>query len=132
MTTPNARFTGIFIPREILEKEELTFFEMMLLSWIDALYCEQHGGCFASNEYLGKKLRGAKENTIAKSLTRLRKLGLIEDISFDGRKRVIRALISDHVNKIQSRSGLEKNPTRVGKKSNPKLEKNPSPLLYVE
>lgn len=128
---PRPGFTGIFIPVEILEMEELTILEVMLLSWIKQLYCPEHGGCYASNEYLSKKLRGVQPNTIAKSLTKLRSLGLIEDVSFDGRKRVIRALIERHVDKAQSKSALDRNPIGVGQKSNPACDKNPCPS-YIE
>ncbi len=131
MNNPSPRFTGIFIPVEVLEMENLTLFEMMLLSWIDALYCTKHGGCFASNQYLGSKIGNAKENTVAKALTHLRNLGLIENVSFDGRTRVIRALISRHVEKSQSKSGLDKNPIGVGQKSNAECDKNPS-SPYIE
>jgi hypothetical protein len=123
---PNPRFTGIFIPKEILEMSNLSLFEMMLLSWIDALYCPDHCGCYASNDFLGKNINDTKENTVAKAITKLRKLGLIEDVSFDGRIRVIRALINRFVDKKQSKAALDKNPKRVGEKSNPRLEKNPS------
>lgn len=131
MSNPSPRFTGIFIPAEILELESLTLFEMMLLSWIDALYCPEHGGCYASNEYLGQKIRGAKENTVAKAITNLRSMGLIEDVSFDGRQRIIRALINRRIEQTQSKSGLDKNPTRVGQKSNPDMDIHPSsPYIY--
>jgi hypothetical protein len=131
---PKPRFTGIFIPVEILEYEDLSLTEKLLLSWIDALYDEEKGGCFASNEYLADRM-GIKPNTISKSLVKLRKLNLIEDISFDGRERVIRALIGKFVDKNQhspkkSKSDLDKNPSRVGKKSNPEMEKNPSTPIY--
>jgi len=128
--TPKPRFTGIFIPAEILEREELTLMEKFLLSWIDALYCKNHGGCFASNEYLASKL-GAKENTVAKSLTKLRKLNLLADVSFDGRTRVIRATLNEAVAESQSNAGLDKNPKGVGFKSNADMDKNPSsPIIY--
>jgi len=55
--TPKARFTGIFIPVEILEMDDLSPTEWILLSWIDALHDKSHNGCFASNEYLSKNLR---------------------------------------------------------------------------
>jgi hypothetical protein len=131
----SSRFTGIFIPAEILAFEELSLFEMILLATVDSLYCSDHGGCYASNEFLGKRLRGAQENTVSKALTNLRHLGLIEDVSFDGRKRVIRALINKYIDKVQSKSGLDKNPMGVGQKSNPAMDKNPSgvpPVLIIE
>lgn len=109
MDEPRTRFTGIFIPAEILECQELTLFEMLLLSWIDALYCAEHGGCFASNEYLAKKMKGAKVNTVVKALIRLRKLGLIIDVSFNGRRRVIRACIGKAVDQHQSQAACDLN-----------------------
>lgn len=130
MNEPVPRFTGIFIPVEILELKNLSYLEKFLLSWIDALYCKEHGGCFASNEYLANKL-DAKENTISKALTHLRKLKLIKDVSFDGRTRVMKAQINEAVLRGQSKSGLDKNPSRVGQKSKATLEKNPYPS-YIE
>lgn len=131
MSEPKPRFTGIFIPVEILEIEDLSFFDMLLLSWIDALYDHQAGGCYASNKYLGSKLKGAKENTVAKSITKLRQKGLIEDVFFDGRQRVIRALIGRHIDKVQSNADLDKNPRGVGFLSNPELDFCPS-SPYIE
>lgn len=124
MTQPTPRFTGIFIPVEIMEIEGLTLFEERLLSIIDSLYCSDHGGCFASNEYLAEKMKNVKPNTIAKALTKLRKMELIEDISFDGRKRVIRACIGRHVDREQS-SHHPANGSQSGP-SNDALEKNPT------
>lgn len=129
MNNPSPRCSGIFIPIELYEREDLSFFEIHLLSWVDLLYCKKHGGCFASNEYLASKLRNARINTVAKALTALRQKGLIEDVSFDGRKRVIRALINRSVDQSQSKSALDLNPTlnsSIGFLSNPPLEENPS------
>ncbi len=126
MNNPTPRFTGIFIPVEILENKDLTLLEQMLLSWIDALYCHEHNGCYAKNEYFAEKLK-VKENTIAKALTSLRQKGLVIDVSFDGRNRVIKAQIGVYVEKAQSKAGLDLNPKqgwikiqgRVGFLSNP-------------
>lgn len=131
---PVPRFTGIFLPVEILDLEDLTLLEKIMLSWIDALFDSERGGCWASNTYLSKRLQ-AKENTIAKSITKLRSLGLIEDISFDGRERVIRATIGRHIDKCQSKAALEVNPKQpwikiqcsVGEKSNAS-----TPASYIE
>lgn len=134
MSNPSPRFTGIFLPAEILAIPELTLFETILLSWIDALYCPEHKGCYASNEYLGKAIKGTRENTVAKALSNLRKLGLIENVSFDGRTRVIRALIDRYVDRVKSKAGLDKNPIAIGQKSNAELDKNPSgvpPCQYL-
>jgi Helix-turn-helix domain len=130
MNNPTPRFTGIFIPIEILEREDINAFDKVLLSWIDALYCKDHHGCFASNEYLANRLK-VEPNTIAKIITKLRKLNLIEDISFDGRTRVIRALINHHVEEAQRNPALDKNPTPIGRPSNPTLDIRPS-TPYIE
>lgn len=110
---PKARFTGIFIPAELMEIEELSMLELMLLSWIDALHSEKRGGCFAKNEYLAKKLR-VKENTVAKALVHLRDLHLLEQVSFDGRNRVIRSKVDEYKVFVkthsQSNAGLDLNP----------------------
>lgn len=134
--TPTPRFTGIFIPVEILEMSELTLLEQMLLAWIDALYCADRGGCFASNEYLASRLK-VQENTIAKAITRLRSLGLIEDVAFDGRRRVIRALIGKFVDyrhsqkpQSQSNSALDLNPTLGWTKIQPCHGEKSNPPIY--
>lgn len=126
MSNPSPRFTGLFIPVEVLNHPELTLLEQMLLSWVDALYSEAKGGCYASNEYFATKLK-VKENTIAKALTSLRQKKLIEDVSFDGRHRIIRAKIGSYVEKCQSNSALDLNPIGVGFKSNAELDENPKP-----
>jgi hypothetical protein len=109
MNNPTPRFTGIFIPVEVLEHPELTMLEQLLLSWIDALYCKSHKGCYAKNEYFAQRLK-VKENTVAKALTSLRQKKLIEDVSFDGRNRILRAKVGEYVEKAQSKAGLDLNP----------------------
>ncbi len=130
MPTPEARFTGIFIPVEVLEMEELSLFEMILLSWIDAFSTKKYKGCFASNGHLAERLR-VESNTVAKALTRLRNLDLIEDVSFNGRTRVIRSKVNQKIYEIQSYAGLDKNPSGLDKNPSP-LDKNPKPSLYIE
>lgn len=84
-------FKGIWIPQEMWFLEGLTPSEKCLLAEIDSLYCTKHKGCYADNEYLAKFM-GVKERTIRDALCKFRSLGLIQDISFDGRKRVIQAM----------------------------------------
>lgn len=125
MNNPTPRFTGIFIPIEILELDTINAMDKILLSWIDALYCKDHKGCYASNEYIATKLN-LEANTVAKILTKLRKLNLIEDVSFDGRKRVIRSLVNSYVDECQRKPELDGNPTPIGQLSNPSLDDCPS------
>ena len=97
---PKTRFTGIFIPVEILEIKGLSNNEKILLSYIDALYCKDAGGCFASNQYLSEKL-DVTADCISKCITLLKRMGLIEQVSFDGRRRIIRAKIGEFVSESQ-------------------------------
>lgn len=105
---PRPEFGGIFIPAAILAIEELSMLDQMLLAWIGALHSKEKGGCFAKNEYLAKKL-GVKENTIVKSLVKLRDLCLIVDVSFNGRCRVIRSQVHKYVEYCQSQAGCDLN-----------------------
>lgn len=79
-------FKGVWIPKEIYLDTNLT--------WTDKiLYCEINSlcgpdGCFASNEYFAKFL-GVKERVIQYSLAKLKKLGLVVQIGFDGRQRIL-------------------------------------------
>lgn len=130
MNNPIPRFTGIFIPIEILELKSINHLEKILLSWIDALYCKEKGGCFASNDYLAARLN-VETNSIAKILTKFRKLNLIEDVSFDGRTRVMRSLMNVYVEECQKNPVLDINPiatkpSSIGRPSNPTLDIHPS------
>lgn len=110
---PKQRFTGIFIPVEILEIDEISLTEKFLLAIIDSLYCKDYGGCFASNEYLANKLN-LNEEALRKHLSKLKKLTLIEQVSFDGRTRVLRSLINKFVDKKQSNADRTKSSGQSG------------------
>jgi hypothetical protein len=133
MSNPTPRFTGIFIPAEILEMEELTSTDVMLLSWIDALYCEKHGGCFASNDYFANKLR-IKENTVKILISKLVDLGLVERISFDGRTRVIKSCKEKWFKKqkSQSTSDVDSNQPQGLNKINPSPLFKSTPPIYKD
>lgn len=111
---PKTRFTGIFIPVEILNIVDLTPTDIILLSWIDALYCKDHGGCYAKNDYLGKKLH-LKEKSVSEIISKLMKIGLVEKVGFDGRTRVIRAC-KEKWYQPESASGLNRSlhPVKTG------------------
>ena len=133
--TPTPRFTGIFIPAEILDHYDLSSTDMMLLSWIDALQCPKRGGCFASNEYFAKKLK-LKENTVKILISKLVKLDLIERVSFDGRNRILRSCKEKWYGKSESQSTaeVEKNQPQRLKKINPcpSLKSTPSYIYSKE
>lgn len=79
-------FKGIWIPKEIWLHPDLTYFEKFLIAEIHSL---DHGeGCYASNKYLADFMHST-ESSIANSISHLRKLGMIVDRGFDGRRRRI-------------------------------------------
>jgi hypothetical protein len=89
MTDFNPTFKGIWIPDFILEmvvEKELTAIDILLLSMIFAL--SKNDGCYASREYLAN-ICGVKEQTVKNLLAKYRKMGLIIDLEFDGRRQKI-------------------------------------------
>lgn len=80
-------FKGIWIPKNIYLNQNLSWTEKILLIEIDSLDNEK--GCFASNKHFAKFLN-VKENTISIYIKHLKELGLVEQLSFDGRVRVLK------------------------------------------
>jgi len=52
-----------------------------------------HGprGCYASNEYLAKAVGAKNTSTIRRQLAKIKGLGLVQQVAFDGRVRTLRA-----------------------------------------
>jgi len=102
--TKEARqFLGIWIPREIYLNKELNWTDKILVVEINSLDNER--GCFASNEYFAEFL-SVSTTTISTSISKLKNLGLIEQVSFDGRTRILKAAIKQietpPLNKLKS------------------------------
>ena len=85
-------FKGIWIPREIWLNQQLLPLEKCLWGEIHSLHSRKKKGCFASREYLADFF-GVSERYIKKMLSHLREMDLVEDVSFNGRQKVIRAKI---------------------------------------
>jgi hypothetical protein len=107
--------------------QEFNSSDCMLLAWIDALYDSDYEGCYASNAYFAQKMK-LKEDTISKMITNFKRLGLVEEVSFDGRLRVIRACkenwfknnnIQENNEQVNPRQTRIKILGRVGEKSYP-------------
>ena len=88
----NRDFKGIWIPREIWLHKGLTRAEKDLWAEVHSLYDRKRNGCFASNEYLADFL-SVSERYVREMISKLKKLGLMKEVSFDGRTRVIMALL---------------------------------------
>ena len=85
------RFTGVFIPAEIYLNPELSWTEKAL--WCEVQALSGPGYCFANNAHFAKHL-GISEVNVSKHLSKLKKLGYIEVVSFDGRTRKMKAVLS--------------------------------------
>jgi hypothetical protein len=79
------QFTGVWLPKQILEDKDLTPLEKMLYAEVSSFE-----DCFASNAFFAERY-GVSERHISNSLNKLIQLGFIIKVSFDGRKRIIRA-----------------------------------------
>ena len=82
------QFRGCWIPAEVIklfEKGSINSSEVMLLITIDSLVSEDKG-CFASNEYLGKKV-GLSERQVQNMLSKLVEIGLIIRTIIDQNQR---------------------------------------------
>src|ERR1035437_10279011 len=85
--TEDRDFKGIWIPKELYLNDELSWTEKILVVEINSL--DKGKGCWAGNEYFAEFL-GLKEGRIANIFTKLRKMKILEDVSFDGRKIFVR------------------------------------------
>lgn len=82
---------GLWVPEEILRHPDLTAQEKFLLTFIFHLDSSENH-CYASNKYLGE-LMGVGEKTVKNVMTSLKKKGVIETVSWDGRIRKLRATL---------------------------------------
>jgi len=94
-TNKERQFLGIWIPREIYLNNDLSWTDKILVVEIHSLDNER--GCFASNDYFAEFL-GVTKTTISTSVSKLKKLGLIEQVSFDGRTRILKAAFKNYDN----------------------------------
>ena len=88
MSDEQRGFKGVWLPREIWLDDRLTALEKVIFAEIDSL--DNGNGCTASNESLAK-LCGCTERKITQAISKLKKLGLIEQVSFDGRERILKS-----------------------------------------
>lgn len=88
----NRDFKGIWIPQEIWLAEDLTIHEKVLWAEIHSLYDREKGGCFASNEYL-TKFFDIHERQIQRMMLNLKRKGLLIQVAFNGRTRILKAVL---------------------------------------
>lgn len=86
---PVKHHTGLWIPVE-LTQFGLSKTEEHLLATIHALTGPAPKYCFASNEFLAKEMN-LSESRVSFYITKLKRMGLIEQVSYDGRRRILRS-----------------------------------------
>lgn len=100
-------FKGIWISAEVWLDERLTALDKIILAEINSLDTDE--GCFASNKYIAE-FCGTKENTVSLSISKLKELGYIEQVKFDGRQRVLKSCLTKNQRQTlkKSKADLEK------------------------
>ena len=78
------KFTGVFIPASIFNMQELSWKEKILWCEIQALAGDDV--CFATNEYFAEQFN-TTPSKISNIISKLKKLGLVKQVFFDGRTR---------------------------------------------
>ncbi len=124
-------FKGIWIPKEIWLAEGLSANEKILWAEIHSLYNAEKGGCYASNEYLANFMASA-ERTVRDALYKLRQLKLIEDVSFDGRQRIIKAVEPDKEFDRRLAEWRKSASVKGGENPPPSEAENRHPSLIIE
>lgn len=81
-------FTGVWIPKEVWLCPKLSPLDKFIFGEISSLDFDSTG-CIASNEYLAKVCQ-CSARKVQDSVSILIKLGFIERVSFDGRRRTLR------------------------------------------
>lgn len=98
---------GLYIPPHIMNYSGFSNNEKILISLICNLYSHEHGGCFASNAYLGEKAQ-VSEKQISRMLTKFKRMGVLEQVSFDGKTRVMKTIWNIEVPEQNSKNRLPK------------------------
>lgn len=81
---PVKEYTGVWIPKAVMESEELTPLDKLVYGEIACFEV-----CYASNAWLAKRV-GRSESTASRSVVKLIDLGFVEPCGFNGRFRQVR------------------------------------------
>lgn len=107
---PVKEYTGVWIPRDVMECDDLSPTEKLAYGEIASFY-----ECYASNAWLAKRL-GRSERTARQAVTKLIEFGFVEDVGFNGRFRTVRV--------AKNCQGGKKLPVRVAKNCQSDWQKN--------
>ncbi len=88
MNNERREFKGYWLPVEVAQDPRLNWTDRLVFMEIDSFTSRQKD-CFFSNEYLAEFV-GCTRRTAIRAIVKLRQLGYIEQVRFDGRKRYLR------------------------------------------
>lgn len=104
-------FKGIWIPKELYLTKELNWTEKLLLIEIDSLDTEDH--CFASNKYFAEFI-GVTQRRVQQCINKLKELGYVEQIYFNGKKRGLKSNLSTKLStKKKSTKNISPQPRKI-------------------
>lgn len=126
----NRDFKGIWIPREIW-LSKLSPIEKCLWAEIHSLFDRDRGGCYASNEYLCEFL-GVQERRLQQMMANLKFQGWVVQVSFDGRTRILKAVVppEDFKPEVDAGQRCNKLHPRDAEKCTSEGQEN-APLPYI-
>ena len=81
----------LFIPIELCDNKNLTLTEKLLFTKIH--YLDGPDGCYAKNDYFAKFLEVSAQ-TISVGISKLKKMGLIKEVAFTGRNRILKSMVA--------------------------------------
>lgn len=110
---PSRDFKGIWIPAEIWLREDLSIQGKALWAEVHSLHDRRRGGCFASDEYLMNFLQ-VKKSRFYDVRKELMDAGLLERVSFNGRQRIIKAIMPPQQDDLQAGEQLSGKPETRG------------------
>lgn len=80
------KFQGIWIRKELFYYKGLTLLEKVILILVASYDNKQH--CWASNKYIADQV-GCSASKVNKTVAKLKSLGLVRLIKYDGRRRFL-------------------------------------------
>lgn len=86
------QFKGVWIPAHIMEDRTLTAVDKIILADIDS-FTGQGATFFKCNDTIAKE-QGCAVSTVKRSVSKLLQRNLVQRVSFDGRSRHLRSLVT--------------------------------------
>lgn len=90
---PQHGFTGLWIPAEIVENDEVAWLEKCIYAYIHSL-SKSERGCFASNKHFGKIFH-ISASSASRCISHLVKANLVKEDTalFNGRERILKPTV---------------------------------------